>query len=122
MLEHQLLKGHLIDVLLLLRLITTGKANFNTYEGFDRWFQGAFLGYGGSWEDDESPGGHYKAASEFPPHTFKMLRRFFEDYKTLEDKVVEVDEILPPDRAHEVIEDSMRRYSAMRQRGELKGA
>tara|TARA_Y100001933_G_scaffold143781_1_gene142518 strand:+ start:196 stop:756 length:561 start_codon:yes stop_codon:yes gene_type:complete len=65
---------------------------------------------------------HYKAASEFPPHTFKMLRRFFEDYKTLEDKVVEVDEILPPDRAHEVIEDSMRRYSAMRQRGELKGA
>ena len=65
---------------------------------------------------------HYKAASEFPPHTFKMLRRFFEDYKTLEEKVVEVDEILPPDRAHAVIEDSLKRYSEMRRRGELKGA
>ena len=26
-----------------------GKANFNTCQGFDRWFQGAFLGYGGNW-------------------------------------------------------------------------
>lgn len=32
-----------------------GKANFNTCEGFDRWFQGAFLGYGGSWQDNENP-------------------------------------------------------------------
>ena len=63
---------------------------------------------------------HYKAASEFPPHTFKMLRRFFEDYKTLEEKIVEVDEILPPAAAHQVTEDSMKRYSEMRQRGELK--
>ena len=37
-----------------------GKANFNTYEGFDRWFQGAFLGYGGEWEDNESPSFRYK--------------------------------------------------------------
>ena len=39
-----------------------GKSNFNTYEGFDRWFQGAFLGNGGTWEDDESPNFHYAAA------------------------------------------------------------
>ena len=32
-----------------------GKANFNTYEGFDRWFQGAWVGYGSWWEDDECP-------------------------------------------------------------------
>jgi hypothetical protein len=31
-----------------------GKANFNTCEGFDRWFQGAFLGYGGGWQDNEA--------------------------------------------------------------------
>ncbi len=31
-----------------------GKSNFNTCEGFNRWFQGAFLGYGGGWQDDEA--------------------------------------------------------------------
>jgi arylsulfatase A-like enzyme len=31
-----------------------GKSNFNTCEGFDRWFQGAFLGYGGGWQDNEA--------------------------------------------------------------------
>ena len=41
-----------------------GKSNFNTYEGFDRWFQAAVCGYGGNYEDNESPAGpsgHYKA-------------------------------------------------------------
>ena len=37
-----------------------GKSNFNTYDGFDRWFQGASLSYGAvKWEDDESPTGYY---------------------------------------------------------------
>ena len=31
-----------------------GKGNFNTYEGFDRWFQGASLSYAAThWQDDE---------------------------------------------------------------------
>ena len=38
-----------------------GKANFNTYEGFDRWFQAAVCGYGGNYEDNESPTFHTKA-------------------------------------------------------------
>ena len=38
-----------------------GKANFNTYEGFDRWYQGAYCGYGGSYEDNESPSFHSKS-------------------------------------------------------------
>jgi len=38
-----------------------GKSNFNTYEGFDRWFQGAFLGYGGKWEDNEGVNFRYMA-------------------------------------------------------------
>eukprot|EP00730_Choanoeca_flexa_P004006 TRINITY_DN11568_c0_g1_i4.p1 TRINITY_DN11568_c0_g1~~TRINITY_DN11568_c0_g1_i4.p1 ORF type:complete len:512 (+),score=86.63 TRINITY_DN11568_c0_g1_i4:39-1574(+) len=41
-----------------------GKANFNTMEGFDRWFQGAFLGYGGVWEDNESPDFQYHASKD----------------------------------------------------------
>ena len=45
-----------------------GKANFNTYEGFDRWFQGMTLSYGANrWEDDESPGGVYiQDPKEYP--------------------------------------------------------
>jgi hypothetical protein len=31
-----------------------GKSNFNTAQGFDRWFQGAYLGYGGGWQDNEA--------------------------------------------------------------------
>ncbi len=60
-------------------------------------------------------------ASSFPGHTFKMLKRFFEDYKTLEGKEVEVDEIMPAEAAHAVIQDSLDRYWRERQRGGLKG-
>ena len=43
------------------RVAIFGKANFNTYQGFDRWFQGTVDGYGGRWEDDESHSGFYHA-------------------------------------------------------------
>ena len=45
-----------------------GKANFNTYEGFDRWFQGVTLSYATNrWEDDEAPGGVYvQSPKEYP--------------------------------------------------------
>mmetsp|Transcript_17366 Transcript_17366/g.51358 ORF Transcript_17366/g.51358 Transcript_17366/m.51358 type:complete len:434 (+) Transcript_17366:107-1408(+) len=38
-----------------------GKSNFNTYMGFDRWFQAAVCGYGGNYEDNESPTFHTRA-------------------------------------------------------------
>jgi inorganic pyrophosphatase len=46
-----------------------------------------------------------------------MVRRFFQDYKQLEGKVVEVDDIQPANDAFPVIEDALHRYSATRQRG-----
>jgi inorganic pyrophosphatase len=63
----------------------------------------------------------YHRASDFPKHTFKMLKRFFEDYKQLEGKSVEVDEILPAEAADAIIEDSLARYSLARQRGGIVG-
>ncbi len=46
-----------------------------------------------------------------------MLRRFFQDYKQLEGKVVEVDEIQSAKYALPVIEDALRRYSQQRRKG-----
>lgn len=41
-----------------------GKSDFKTMEGFDRWFEGAYLGYGGTWQDNESPDFKYKASAD----------------------------------------------------------
>jgi inorganic pyrophosphatase len=46
-----------------------------------------------------------------------MLRRFFQDYKLLEGKAVEVDEIQPAKVAYPIIEDALGRYSRQRRRG-----
>jgi inorganic pyrophosphatase len=59
----------------------------------------------------------YHAAEELPPHRVLMVRRFFQDYKQLEGKAVEVDDIQPAEKAYPIIEDALQRYSAVRQRG-----
>ncbi len=56
-------------------------------------------------------------ASELPSHRLMMLRRFFQDYKLLEGKSVEVDEIQPAATALPIIEESLQRYSQIRRRG-----
>jgi inorganic pyrophosphatase len=60
---------------------------------------------------------HYREATELPPHKLTQLRRFFLDYKTLEGKQVEVDEIQPAAAAYPVIEDALARYSRQRRKG-----
>ena len=59
----------------------------------------------------------YMEAAEMPAHRSTMLRRFFQDYKQLEGKAVEVDEIQPAKTAYPIIEDSLARYSRQRRRG-----
>src|ERR1700742_1098927 len=59
----------------------------------------------------------YREAAEMPEHRLAMLRRFFLDYKQLEAKDVEVDEILPVKHALPVIEDALSRYSSQRRKG-----
>jgi inorganic pyrophosphatase len=59
----------------------------------------------------------FQDARELPPHRLSMLRRFFQDYKTLEGKSVEVEEIQSASTAIPIIEDSLHRYSQHRRRG-----
>ena len=59
----------------------------------------------------------YLDAKEMPPHRLTMLRRFFQDYKLLEGKAVEVDEVQPPQDAYPVIEAALSAYSHQRRKG-----
>ena len=52
----------------------------------------------------------YREVIELPPHQMATVRRFFQDYKQLEGKQVEVDEILPAVRAYPVIEKALNQY------------
>ena len=56
-------------------------------------------------------------ASELPIHRLAMLRRFFQDYKLLEGKTVEVDEMQQAQASESVINDSLTRYSTQRRKG-----
>jgi inorganic pyrophosphatase len=59
----------------------------------------------------------YQDAVEMPSHRLTMLRRFFQDYKLLEGKAVEVEEVQPPQEAYPVIEAALTAYSAQRRKG-----
>jgi inorganic pyrophosphatase len=59
----------------------------------------------------------FKEANELPGHRLSMLRRFFQDYKTLEGKAVEVDDFQSAAAALPVIDDALTRYSAQRRQG-----
>ena len=53
---------------------------------------------------------HYNDIEELPPHFISELRNFFEDYKKLEKKHVEVDEFLNKKAALEIIAESFVYY------------
>jgi inorganic pyrophosphatase len=54
----------------------------------------------------------YRDKSQLPPHVLRQVRRFFQDYKVLEDKEVVVEDLLGPDDAIAVIRDALARYRA----------
>lgn len=59
----------------------------------------------------------FKDANQLPPHRLALLRRFFQDYKTLEGKAVEVDEFQAAATALPIIVEALDRYSQHRRRG-----
>jgi inorganic pyrophosphatase len=56
----------------------------------------------------------YIEARDLPSHRLLVLRRFFQDYKQLEGKQVQVEEIRPAYAALNIIEKSLERYKALR--------
>ena len=61
----------------------------------------------------------YHTISEIPTHRLTMLRRFFQDYKALEGKAVEVDEILAPKDAYPVINNALNSTSCIKKEARL---
>lgn len=59
----------------------------------------------------------FRSANQLPIHRLSMLRRFFQDYKTLEGKAVEVEEMEPAEMAIPVIEAALAEYSTLRRKG-----
>ena len=55
---------------------------------------------------------------QLPSHVGRELKRFFQDYKVLEEKSVEVEDLLGPAEAIKILRDSLEHYRRLR-RGEL---
>jgi inorganic pyrophosphatase len=63
----------------------------------------------------------YTDQAQLPGHVLRQVRRFFEDYKTLENKQVIVGDLLGPTEAVNIIADALDLYRKLR-RGELAKA
>jgi inorganic pyrophosphatase len=60
----------------------------------------------------------YRDKAQLPAHLLREVRRFFEDYKVLENKQVVVEDLLGPQEAIRIIRESLDLYRKLR-RGEL---
>ena len=58
----------------------------------------------------------YTDKAQLPPHVLRQLRRFFEDYKTLEHKQVVIEDLLGPEDAFRIIREAMEMYSELRRK------
>jgi inorganic pyrophosphatase len=60
----------------------------------------------------------YSDKDQLPGHVLRQVRRFFEDYKTLEHKQVVIEDLLGPAEAVAIIREALELYRKLR-RGEL---
>jgi inorganic pyrophosphatase len=63
----------------------------------------------------------YTDRTQLPLHVERELKRFFQDYKVLENKLVEVEDILGPKEATDILRSSLDLYRRLR-RGELRSS
>lgn len=59
---------------------------------------------------DDPAVSHYTTHDQLPPHLLVELRRFFQDYKVLEGKFSEVEELYDRERALTVVAESLEGY------------
>ena len=59
---------------------------------------------------DDPEFSYFNSIRELPPHRMAEVKKFFEDYKSLENKQVEVSEVEDVDAAHEVIKKAIADY------------
>lgn len=59
---------------------------------------------------DDPAFAHYHRHDELPPHLARELTRFFADYKVLESKLAEVEEMYGVDHAFQVIDEAVAEY------------
>jgi len=52
----------------------------------------------------------YQQTNDLPRHRLAVIKRFFEDYKALENKKVVVKDILPAERALQIVEECVTAY------------
>jgi inorganic pyrophosphatase len=60
----------------------------------------------------------YTSHAQLPPHTLREIRRFFEDYKILEQKQVVVEDFMGAEDAVRILEEALDLYRKLR-RGEV---
>lgn len=58
---------------------------------------------------------HIQDISELPKHFIKELKNFFEDYKKLENKTVEVEDFQDAERARQIVNQSISDYKKLMQ-------
>lgn len=63
--------------------------------------------------NDDMSVNHMHDISELPAHFFRELRTFFEDYKKLENKSVEVEDFQNAEKAREIIQKSIEDYQEL---------
>jgi inorganic pyrophosphatase len=56
----------------------------------------------------------YTDKAQLPPHVLRQVRRFFEDYKTLEHKQVVIEDLLGPEDAFRIIREALEMYRELR--------
>jgi inorganic pyrophosphatase len=62
--------------------------------------------------------GDYTDHGQLPAHALREIRRFFQDYKTLENKQVIVEDFMGPEDAVKILEEALDMYRRLR-RGEI---